>query len=149
MGELESYAGERELVGGAMNEWELVVELAEFRRLAVFSFLAVTTLAEAAKPKHGGIFSAVMHYSGNFLSVSCSSFFGGNVNVNSKLGSSCGAYLAICRHVLGARTSGKPLSAGYPCTHPLHGWFVRRFQARNRGKINKKNCGYLFNHEWN
>ena len=37
-----------------------------FRRLAVFSFLAVTTLGEAVKPKCGGIFSAVMQYGGNF-----------------------------------------------------------------------------------
>ena len=62
-----------------------------FRRLAVFSFLAVPTLAEAVKPKYGGIFSAVMQYGCNFLAVSGFSFFGGNVNVNSKLGGNCGA----------------------------------------------------------
>ena len=49
-----------------------------FRRLAVFSFLAVTTLAEAVKPNYGGIFSAVMHDSGNFLAVGGFPFFGGN-----------------------------------------------------------------------
>ena len=49
-----------------------------FRRLAVFSFLAVTTLAEAVKPNYGGIFSAVMQYGGNFLAVGGFPFFGGN-----------------------------------------------------------------------
>ena len=49
-----------------------------FRRWAVFSFLAVTTLAEAVKPKYGDIFSAVMQYGGNFLAVGGFSFFGGN-----------------------------------------------------------------------
>ena len=38
-----------------------------FRRLAVFSFLAVTTLAEAVKPNYGGIFSAVMQYGGTIF----------------------------------------------------------------------------------
>ena len=54
-------------------------------------FLAVTTLAEAEIPKYGGIFSAVMQYGGNFFAVRGFSFFGGNVNVNSKLGGNCGA----------------------------------------------------------
>ena len=49
-----------------------------FRRLAAFSLLAVTTLAEAVKPKYGGIFSAVMQYGGNFLAVGGFSCFGGN-----------------------------------------------------------------------
>ena len=53
--------------------------------------MAVTTLAEAVKPKYGGIFLAVMQYGGNFLAVSGFSFFGGKVNVNSKLGGDCGA----------------------------------------------------------
>ena len=38
----------------------------------------VTSLAEAVKPKHGGIFSAVMPYGGNFSAVRGFSFFGGN-----------------------------------------------------------------------
>ena len=46
-----------------------------------FSFLAVTTLAEAVKPKYGGNFSVVSYFS----------FFGGNVNGDSKLGGNCGA----------------------------------------------------------
>ena len=55
----------------------------------------------SGKPKYGGAFlavmqyggnrSAVMQYGGNFLAVSGFSFFGGNVNVNSKLGGRCGA----------------------------------------------------------
>ena len=49
-----------------------------FRRLAVFSFLAVTTLAETVKPKYGGIFSAVVQYGGIFLAVGGFSFCGGN-----------------------------------------------------------------------
>ena len=53
--------------------------------------MAVTTLAEAEIPKYGGIFSAVMQYGGNFFAVRGFSFFGGNVNVNSKLGGNCGA----------------------------------------------------------
>ena len=32
-----------------------------------------------------------MQYGGNFLAVSVFSFFGDHVNVNSKLGGSCGA----------------------------------------------------------
>ena len=35
-------------------------------------------LAEAVKPKYGGIFSAVMQYGGNVLAVGGFSFFGGN-----------------------------------------------------------------------
>ena len=42
----------------------------------------VTTLAEAVKTKYGGIFSAA---------VSGFSFFGGNMNGDSKLGGDCGA----------------------------------------------------------
>ena len=61
------------------------------KRLAVFSFLAVTTLANAVKPKYGGISSAVMQYVGKVLAVSGFSFFGGNVNVNSKHCGNCGA----------------------------------------------------------
>ena len=49
--------------------------------MAVFSFLAVTTLAVAVKPKYGGIFSAVMQYGGIFLAISGFLFFGGNVYV--------------------------------------------------------------------
>ena len=62
-----------------------------FWRLAVFHFSAVTTSAEAVKPKYGRIFSAVMQYGGIFLSVNGFSFFGGNVNVNAKLGGNYGA----------------------------------------------------------
>ena len=39
-----------------------------FRRLAVFSFMSVTTLAEALKPKYGG----------KFLEVGAFFFVGGN-----------------------------------------------------------------------
>ena len=55
----------------------------------------------SGKPKDGGICSAVMQYggnclvvmqySGNFLEVIDFSFFGGNVNVNTKLDGNCGA----------------------------------------------------------
>ena len=37
-----------------------------------------TFLAEAVKPKYGGIFSAVMLHGGNVLAVGGFSFFGGN-----------------------------------------------------------------------
>ena len=37
-----------------------------------------TFLAEAVKPKYGGIFSAVRQYGGNVLAVGDFSFFGGN-----------------------------------------------------------------------
>lgn len=48
------------------------------RRLAVFSLLAVTTLAEAVKPKYAGIFPVVMKtYGGNALAVCSFSFSGG------------------------------------------------------------------------
>ena len=57
-----------------------------------------TTLAEAVKPKYGGIFSTVMHYGGNILAVSGFSFFGGNVNVNSKISGNCGC-LASYMHM--------------------------------------------------
>ena len=49
-----------------------------FRRFAVFSFLAVTTLAEAVKPKYGDIFSAVMQYRDKVLAVGGFSCCGGN-----------------------------------------------------------------------
>ena len=35
-------------------------------------------MAEAVKPKYGGIFSAVLQYGGNFVAVGGFSFFGGN-----------------------------------------------------------------------
>ena len=67
--------------------------------------MAITTLAEAVKPKYGGNFSAVgvfffavtraeavkPKYGGNFSGVIGFSFFGGNVNGDSKLGGNCGA----------------------------------------------------------
>ena len=76
-----------------------------FSAEAVFRFLAITTLAEAVKPKYGGNFSAVggvffsvtraeavkPKYGGNFSAVSGFSVFGGNVNGDSKLGGNCGA----------------------------------------------------------
>ena len=40
--------------------------------------MAVTTSAEAVKPKYGGNFSAVMPYRGNVSAVGGFSFFGGN-----------------------------------------------------------------------
>ena len=66
-----------------------------------FSFFGGNDFGGSGKPKYGGIFSAVlqyggnclavMQYGGNFLAVSGFSFFGGDVNVNSKLGGNCGA----------------------------------------------------------
>ena len=35
-------------------------------------------LAESVKPKHGGIFAAVMQHGGNVFAVGGFSFFGGN-----------------------------------------------------------------------
>ena len=53
-----------------------------FSAVGDFSFLAVTTLAEAVKSKYGGNFSAVSGFS----------FLGGNnVNGDLKLGGNCGA----------------------------------------------------------
>ena len=46
--------------------------------------------------QYGGNCLAVMQYDGNVLAVSGFSFFGSNVNVNSKVGGNCGAQLAIC-----------------------------------------------------
>ena len=40
--------------------------------------LGVIVLAEAVKPKYGGIFSAGMQYGGNVLAAGGFSFFGGN-----------------------------------------------------------------------
>ena len=42
--------------------------------------LAVLFLAEAVKPKYGGIFSAVMQYGGNVLVAGGFSFFGVNTS---------------------------------------------------------------------
>ena len=64
----------------------LAVPFERYRELSVLFwrfFLAVsrvggTFLAEAVKPKYGGIFSAVMQYGGNVLAVGGFSFFGGN-----------------------------------------------------------------------
>ena len=66
-----------------------------------FSFFSGEDFGGSGKPKYGGIFSpvmqygidclAVMQYGGNFSAVRGFSFFGGNVNVNSKLGVNCGA----------------------------------------------------------
>ena len=50
-----------------------------FLAVSGFSFSAVMTLAEAVKPKYGGICSAVLHYGGNILAVRDFSFFGGIV----------------------------------------------------------------------
>ena len=71
--------------------------------LAVGGFLVFggNDFGGSGKPKYSGVFSAVMQYGGNclavmpyggnFLAVSVFSFFGGNVNVNSKPGDNCGA----------------------------------------------------------
>ena len=66
-----------------------------------FSFFSGNDFGGSGKPKYGGIFSAVVQYGGNCLAVTQYggdvlavigfSFFGGNVNVNSKLGGNCGA----------------------------------------------------------
>ena len=37
-------------------------------------------------------------------------------------------------HVFGARTNGKPLSDGYPCTVGLYGDFKREIEAKPTGK---------------
>ena len=71
--------------------------------------------------KYGGMFSAVMQCDGNVLTVNGFSFFGGNVNVNSKHGGNCGAYLCF---VFGARTNGKALFRRLPLYILLNGWFV-------------------------
>ena len=72
-----------------------------FLAVGVFSFFGGNDVGGSGKPKYGGIFSAVMRYGGNcsavmqyggnFLVESGFSFFGGNVDVNSKLGVNCGA----------------------------------------------------------
>ena len=49
-----------------------------FLAVGVFSFLALTTLAEAIKPTYGGSMWAVMSYGGNCLAVGGFSFLGGN-----------------------------------------------------------------------
>ena len=56
-----------------------------------FSFFGGNDFGGSGKPKCGGIFSAVMQNGGNFSTVRGFSFFGGNVNVNKKLGGNCGA----------------------------------------------------------
>ena len=72
-----------------------------FSAVGGFSFLAVTTLAEAVKPKYGGNFTAVDGFSlfggndlveavkpkhdGIFSALDGFSLFGGNVNGDSKL----------------------------------------------------------------
>ena len=45
----------------------------------------------SAVMQYSGKFLAVMQYGANFLAVSGFSFFGDNVNVNSKLGGNSGA----------------------------------------------------------
>ena len=62
-----------------------------FPAVGVFRFLAVMTLSEAVKRKYAGKVSAIMPCGGNFSAVSGFSFFGGNVNGDSKLGGNCGA----------------------------------------------------------
>ena len=115
-----------------------------FLAVGGFSFSSGSGFGGGGKPKYGGIFSAVMQYGCNCLAVSGLSFLGSNVDVNSKLGGNCGARLTYS-YVFGARPNGKPISDGYPytCTYPWNCWFVRRFQARSRGKTNRLNCGYL------
>ena len=72
-----------------------------FSAVGGFSFFGGNDFGGSGKPKYGGIYSAVMQYGGNslavmqsggnFLAVSGFSFFGGNVNINSKLGGNYGA----------------------------------------------------------
>ena len=72
-----------------------------FLAVGGFSFFGGNDFGGSGKPKYGGIFSAVMQYGGNclavmqyggnFLAVSGCSFFGGNVNLNAKLGGNFGA----------------------------------------------------------
>ena len=98
------------------------------------------TLAEAAKTKYSGSFSVVMPYGGNFSAVGCFSFFGGNMNGDSKLGGYCGAYL----NVFGARTNGKPLFRRLTLyIHPSNVWvgvFMPKLEVKS--KNNRQNCGY-------
>ena len=54
---------------GGIDSWRYVL---------VVSRVGGTFLAEAVKPKHGDIFSAVMQHGGNVLAVGSFSFFGGN-----------------------------------------------------------------------
>ena len=50
----------------------------DFLAVGGFFFLAVTTSAEAVKPKYGGNCSAVISYGGNFPAVGGFSVFDGN-----------------------------------------------------------------------
>ena len=56
-----------------------------------FSFFGGNDFGGSGKPKYCGIFSAVMQYGRIFLTVSGVSFFGGNVNLKSKVGGNYGA----------------------------------------------------------
>ena len=65
-------------------------------------------LAEAVKPKYGGIFSAVMQYGGNVLAVGGFSFFGGN-------DFGCWRYYqntAVNRRITGTAPQGGNFAAG-------------------------------------
>ena len=70
-------------------------------------FLAVTTLAEAVKPKYVGIFSAVVQYGGNVWAVGGSSFFGGNDFDGRRYYQN----MAVNRHITGTAHEGGNFTA--------------------------------------
>ena len=62
-----------------------------FSAVGSFSFFGGNDFGGGGKPKHGGHFLVAMPYGGDFSAGSFFSFFGGNVNEDSKLGGKCGA----------------------------------------------------------
>ena len=75
----------RYLLGGIQCWRYILGGIESWRYFLAVSRVGVIFFVEAVKPKYGGIFSAVMQYGGIFLAVCGCSYFGGNVNVNSKL----------------------------------------------------------------
>ena len=65
-------------MGGIESRRYSFGDIESWRYFSAVSRVGGTFLAEAVKPKYGGIFSAVMEYSGNVLAVGGFSFFGVN-----------------------------------------------------------------------
>ena len=64
---------------GGIESWRYSFGgLESWRYFLAVSRVRGTFLAEAVKPKYGGILSVVMQYGGNFLAVDSFSFFGGS-----------------------------------------------------------------------
>ena len=67
-------------MGGIESRRYSFGDIESWRYFSAVSRVGGTFLAEAVKPKYGGIFSVIMQYGGNVLAAGVFPFFGGNTS---------------------------------------------------------------------